>query len=48
LFVKINKKAEALKLCNEILSVKDLNDFDLGKLETRLDRVKQLKTDLNR
>lgn len=48
LFVKINKKTEALKLCNEILSVKDLNDFELGKLETRLDRVKQLKTDLNR
>ena len=45
-FVKIGKRAEALKLCEEILSIKGYNSFELDKLRERLTRVINLKIEL--
>ena len=44
--VKINKFDEALKLCNEILSIKDYQDYELEKVNGRLERVRLLKQEL--
>ena len=46
--VKINKRAEALALCNEILFIKDYLDYELEKVSGRLEIVQQLKQDLER
>jgi len=48
LFARSNKKLEALKLCDEILSIKSFTDFEKDKLQSRLKRVKQLKQDLGK
>lgn len=45
-FVKIGKRTEALKLCEEILSIKGYNSFELDKLSERLKRVITLKNEL--
>ncbi len=44
--VKINKRADALMLCIEILSIKDYLDYELEKVNSRLERVQQLKQEL--
>ena len=44
--VKIDKKDEALKLCNEILAIKDYSDYELEKVNNRLERVRQLRKEL--
>ena len=43
---KINKNDEALKLCTEILAIKDYSEYELEKINKRLERVKQLKQEL--
>jgi hypothetical protein len=43
---KINKRDEALRLCNEILSIKDYSDYELEKINKRLERVKELRQEL--
>lgn len=44
---KVGKKKEALKLCNEILKIKDYTNREYEKLEDRLDRVRDLQDDLS-
>ena len=44
--VKIDKRAEALILCNEILSINDYSDYELDKVSGRLERVRHLKQEL--
>lgn len=45
-YVKTGEKEKALILCDEILSVNDLNDYELSMLEERMERVKELKNTL--
>ncbi len=45
-YFKTGEKEKALILCDEILSVSDLNDYELSMLEDRLERVKELKNTL--
>lgn len=44
--VKINKNDEAVKLCTEILAIKEYSDYELEKINNRLERVKQLRQEL--
>lgn len=46
--VKINKKEEAIKICDEILSVSGYSKYELDKLNDRLERVRSLKLDLEK
>ena len=45
-YFKTGKKEKAFILCDEILSVSDLNDYELSMLEDRLERVKEFKNTL--
>jgi tetratricopeptide (TPR) repeat protein len=45
-YVKIGEKEKALILCDEILSLNDLNDYELSILDERLERVKKFKNAL--
>ncbi len=45
-YFKTGQKEKAFILCDEILSVSDLNDYELSMLEDRLERVKELKNTL--
>lgn len=45
--LKIGEKREALRLCDEILSTNNLQENVRKRLEDRLDRVKELKKELN-
>jgi len=45
-YFKTGKKEKALILCDEILSVSDLNEYEFSMLEERLDRVKEFKNTL--
>ena len=45
-FVKIGEQDKALILCDEILAVSNLNDYELSRLEERLERVKDFKNTL--
>ncbi len=45
-YFKTGEKEKAFILCDEILSVSDLNDYELSMLEDRLERVKELKNTL--
>ncbi len=47
-YYKIGKYNEALKLCNEIFSVKNLTSFEKEKLDKRLERVRKLRDNLLR
>lgn len=47
-YVKIGRRNEALKLCDEILSIRDFSDFEKEKLDSRLKRIKKLKEELIR
>ncbi len=46
MYSKLNEKEKALKLCDEILSIK-LTEKEKDKLENRLERVKKLKKELS-
>ncbi len=45
-YFKAGKREKAFILCDEILSVSNLNDYELSMLEERLERVKELKNTL--
>jgi len=45
---KAGKKEKALSLCKEITSITNLNDFVKSKLGNRLNRVKNLQTELEK
>ena len=45
-YVKLGEKKKALILCEEILSLSDLNDYELSMLQERLERVRKLKNTL--
>ncbi|MDT3696566.1 MAG: tetratricopeptide repeat protein [Ignavibacterium sp.] len=45
--VKLKRYDEALEICNEILNLKGFTDFEYGKLEDRIERVKDLKKSLD-
>jgi hypothetical protein len=45
-YVKLGETERAIVLCDEILSVPNLNEFETEKLENRLDRVTELKNSL--
>lgn len=45
--LKNNNRTEALRICNEILNIKNFTNHEAEKLEARLERVKQLKLELN-
>ena len=47
-FIKLNNLNEALKLCNDILLIKDYSKYELEKVSDRLERVKRLKQELTR
>ncbi len=47
-YIKLINSNEALKLCNEILLIKDYSKYELEKISYRLERVKRLKQDLTR
>lgn len=42
-YEKMGEKQKALKLCDEILGIRNLSDFVKNKLGDRLDRVKELR-----
>ncbi|QQS34598.1 MAG: hypothetical protein IPM56_09990 [Ignavibacteriales bacterium] len=46
--VKLGEKKKALKLCDEILSIKDLTPYVREQLEDRLERVEILRKELSR
>ena len=46
-YYRLGDNKSALALCNEILSIKNLTDYELDKLGDRLDRVKSLKRELS-
>jgi len=48
LYEKLGEKSKALKLCNEIMSIKNLSEFVKNKLGNRLERVKELQTSLTK
>lgn len=43
---KLGEREESLRLCNEILNIKNLTNYEKQKLEERLERVKNLQKDL--
>lgn len=43
-YEKMGEKSKALKLCNEILAIKNLSEYVKIKLGDRLDRVKELQS----
>jgi hypothetical protein len=43
-YEKMGDKMKALKLCNEILAIKNLSEFVKNKLGDRMDRVKELRS----
>ncbi|OGU72891.1 MAG: hypothetical protein A2V93_08910 [Ignavibacteria bacterium RBG_16_34_14] len=43
---KLGEYQASLQLCNEILSIKNLTDYEKQKLEERLERVKKLQKEL--
>jgi len=45
--LKIGKREEAIVLCDEILLVKDYNSYEIERLGDRIERVKELKTELS-
>ena len=45
---KMGEKEKALKLCNEILAVKNISEFVKNKLGDRFDRVKELQSSINK
>ena len=45
-YLKLGKREKSLQLCNEILSIKNLNEFEHSKLDERLQRVKELQESL--
>lgn len=45
--IKINKNNEASKICDEILSIKGYSKYELDKISSRLERVKNLRQELN-
>lgn len=47
-YAGIGEKREAIKLCDDILSIKDLDKNVLNRLENRLNRVEELKRELSR
>ena len=47
LLIKLGKRQEALNLCNEILSINDYTSFESDKLGKRLNRVRELKSELD-
>ena len=47
-YLKLGEKQRTLELCNEILTINNLNKFELSRLENRLQRVKDLKNSLSR
>jgi tetratricopeptide (TPR) repeat protein len=42
-YEKMGEKSKALKLCNEIMAIRNLSEFVKNKLGDRLDRVKELQ-----
>jgi predicted Zn-dependent protease len=42
-YEKVGEKSKALKLCNEIMAIKNLSEFVKNKLGDRLNRVKELQ-----
>ena len=46
--VKVNKKADALKICDEILTIDGYSKYELDKLNKRLERVSSLKQELEK
>jgi hypothetical protein len=45
--IKINKINEASKICDEILLIKGYSKYELEKISSRLERVKNLRQELN-
>lgn len=45
---KAGKKAQALKICDEILSIQDLSEYETEKLSSRIDRIKKMQSELRK
>ena len=46
-YYRLGKNDIALVLCNQILGIKDFTDYELSKLDDRLDRVNALKREIS-
>jgi tetratricopeptide (TPR) repeat protein len=46
LYNRNGEKEKSFNLCNEILAINNLSDYEKDKMDSRLDRVKKLKKDL--
>ena len=46
-YYRLGKNDIALVLCNQILGIKDFTDYELSKLDDRLDRVNALKKEIS-
>jgi hypothetical protein len=46
--VKLKRFEEAIQLCDEILAIKGLNEFEMDRLGNRLERVRSLKAELSK
>ena len=47
-YEKTGEKGKALKLCNDILAIKNISEFVKNKLGDRLERVKELQSSISR
>ncbi len=45
---KLGKKSQALKICDEILGIDNLTAYELDRLSERLERVKKMKSELEK
>lgn len=43
---KLGRRTQALKICNEILSIDDLTKFEIDRLGDRLERIKKMQNEL--
>lgn len=43
---KVGKNNQALKICDDILSINDWTSFEMEKLSSRLERIKKMRNDL--
>jgi tetratricopeptide (TPR) repeat protein len=46
-YAKMGEKQKALELCNEILNIRNMSEYDRIKLSGRLDRIRTLKKELS-
>ena len=46
IYMEMGNEQKALIYCNEILSIEDLDDFEINIIGSRIERVKQLRQNI--